>query len=37
MCEMIKDYKQLDSQHETKNNDPKLKTGLNKTKTTLKN
>ena len=37
MCEMIKDYKQLDSQHETKNNDPKLKTGLNKTKTTLTN
>ena len=30
MCEMVKDYKQLDSQHETKNNDPKPKTGLNK-------
>ena len=25
MCEMIKDYKQLGSQHETKNNDPKTK------------
>ena len=32
MCEMVKDYKQLDSQYETKNNDPKPKTGLNKQK-----